>query len=156
MYPDHTTKFTGTTIWRTLIPLSKVSHLPEVNTYTTWWYGRVGHVYTSPVDDSSEVGDDKRMLEISCRNLVDAATDTRKRFSWGVPVTNERVLSHFTVSSLSGTFIRAIKLISSSGLQPTSTRRAGPSTRRYLERVLSFRWSETAEAHSLGQVCATW
>lgn len=38
------------------------------------------------------------MLEISCRNLVDPATDTRKRFSWGVPATNERVLSHFTVS----------------------------------------------------------
>lgn len=97
VYPDHTTKFTGTTIWRTLIPLSKVAHLPDINTTTTWWYGKVGHVYTSPVDDASEFGDDKRMLEISCRNLVDPATDTRKRFSWGVPATNERVLSHFTV-----------------------------------------------------------
>jgi salicylate hydroxylase len=98
VYPDHTTKFTGTTIWRTLIPLSKVSHLPDVNTYTTWWYGKVGHVYTSPVDDSGELNDDQRMLEISCRNLVDPAIDTRKRFSWGVPVINERVLSHFTAS----------------------------------------------------------
>ncbi|KAM0708431.1 hypothetical protein Q7P35_005083 [Cladosporium inversicolor] len=95
VYPDHTTKFTGTTIWRTLIPLSKVAHLPDVNTTTTWWYGKVGHVYTSPVDDASEFSDDKRTLEISCRNLVDPATDTRKRFSWGVPATNERVLSHF-------------------------------------------------------------
>ena len=100
MYPDHTTKFTGTTIWRTLIPLSKVAHLPDVNTTTTWWYGKVGHVYTSPVDDASEFSDDKRTLEISCRNLVDPATDTRKRFSWGVPATNERVLSHFTVSTI--------------------------------------------------------
>ena len=40
------------------------------------------------------------MLEISCRNLVDPAIDTRKRFSWGVPATNERVLSHFTVSAI--------------------------------------------------------
>jgi hypothetical protein len=99
VYPDHTTKFTGTTIWRTLIPLSKVAHLPDINTTTTWWYGKVGHVYTSPVDDASEFSDDKRTLEISCRNLVDPATDTRKRFSWGVPATNERVLSHFTVSA---------------------------------------------------------
>jgi hypothetical protein len=99
VYPDHTTKFTGTTIWRTLVPLSKVAHLPDVNTTTTWWYGKVGHVYTSPVDDASEFSDDKRTLEISCRNLVDPATDTRKRFSWGVPATNERVLSHFTVST---------------------------------------------------------
>lgn len=102
MYPDHTTKFTGTIIWRTLIPLSKVAHLPDVNTTTTWWYGKAGHVYTSPVDDAGELSDDKRTLEISCRNLVDPATDTRKRFSWGVPATNERVLSHFTVRPNSG------------------------------------------------------
>lgn len=106
MYPDHTTKFTGTIIWRTLIPLSKVAHLPDVNTTTTWWYGKAGHVYTSPVDDASEFSDDKRTLEISCRNLVDPATDTRKRFSWGVPATNERVLSHFTVSSIRNTVSR--------------------------------------------------
>ncbi|KAM0724168.1 hypothetical protein Q7P37_000050 [Cladosporium fusiforme] len=95
IFPDHTTKFTGTTIWRTLIPLSSVSHLPDVKTYTTWWYGKAGHVYTSPVDDAAEMNDDQRMLEISCRNLVDPKTDTRKRFSWGVPATNETVLSHF-------------------------------------------------------------
>ena len=100
LFPDHTTNFTGTTIWRTLIPLSKVSHLPDVNTYTTWWYGKAGHVYTSPVDDPDELNDGQRMLEISCRNLVDPATDTRKRFSWGVPATNERVVSHFTVRGI--------------------------------------------------------
>ena len=97
IFPEHTTNFTGTTIWRTLIPLSNVSHLPDINQYTSWWYGKVGHVYTSPVDDPELLGDGERMLEISCRNLVDPAMDTRKRFSWGVPATNERVLSHFTV-----------------------------------------------------------
>lgn len=80
------------------MPLSSATHLPDVNTYTTWWYGKAGHVYTSPVDNSDEMDSDQRMLEISCRSLVDPATDTRKRFSWGVPATNERVLSHFTVS----------------------------------------------------------
>jgi salicylate hydroxylase len=76
--------------------MSKVSHLPDVKTYTTWWFGKSGHVYTSPVDDPGELSDEQRMLEISCRSLIDPATDTRKRFSWGVPATNERVLSHFT------------------------------------------------------------
>jgi salicylate hydroxylase len=76
--------------------MSKVSHLPDVKTYTTWWFGKSGHVYTSPVDDPGELSDEQRMLEISCRSLIDPAIDTRKRFSWSVPATNERVLSHFT------------------------------------------------------------
>nr|OQO16649.1 hypothetical protein B0A51_14890 [Rachicladosporium sp. CCFEE 5018] len=91
VYPNHTTRFTGTIIWRTLIPWPRVKHLPEIAETTTWWYGKDGHVYTSPVDDPEELCDEERMLEISCRNLVDPATDSRTRFSWGVPATNERV-----------------------------------------------------------------
>ena len=97
MFPGHAIAFTGTTIWRTLIPLSRVSHLSDVKSTTTWWHGRTEHIYTSPVDDPSELGEDERMLEISCRSLVDPASDTRERVSWGVPASNERVVSHFTV-----------------------------------------------------------
>ncbi|OQO09005.1 hypothetical protein B0A48_05896 [Cryoendolithus antarcticus] len=91
VYPNHTTRFTGTIIWRTLIPWPRVKHLPEITETTTWWYGKDGHVYTSPVDDPEELCDEERMLEISCRNLVDPATDSTTRFSWSVPATNERV-----------------------------------------------------------------
>lgn len=96
-------RFSGTTIWRCLIPVSSVSHIPDVGTTTTWWHGRAGHVYTSPVDDPSEAKESEPLFEISCRNLIDPATATWKRFSWGVPATNERVESHFTASTFYST-----------------------------------------------------
>lgn len=119
IFPNHTIKFTGglkqglktarskidvdlagTTIWRTLIPITTVKDIgPEVYSGTSWWFGTAGHVYFSPVDDKNELAEEERQFEISCRNLVDPATDTTKRFSWGVPATNERVVSHFTVSA---------------------------------------------------------
>jgi salicylate hydroxylase len=36
------------------------------------------------------------MWEIAVHNVVPAATVKEKRFSWGIPATNERVESHFT------------------------------------------------------------
>lgn len=36
------------------------------------------------------------MFEIAVHNVVPAEAVTEKTFSWGIPVTNERVLSHFT------------------------------------------------------------
>jgi salicylate hydroxylase len=38
------------------------------------------------------------MFEIAARNVVDPETAKGKRFSWGIPATNERVESHFVVS----------------------------------------------------------
>lgn len=88
----------GTTIWRTLIPITSVQDIGlEVYSGTSWWFGPAGHVYFSPVDDKDELSEENRQFEISCRNLVDPAAEDGKRFSWGVPATNERVLSHFTV-----------------------------------------------------------
>ena len=95
-FPDHTIKFTGTTIWRVLIPYTKVSHIANMGESTTWWHGPTGHFYSSLVDDPSETSAEEQMFEIAARAVVDPATETRKRFSWGVPATNERVLSHFT------------------------------------------------------------
>ncbi|KIX94173.1 uncharacterized protein Z520_10199 [Fonsecaea multimorphosa CBS 102226] len=96
IFPDHSIRFTGTTIWRTLIPISAVAHQPDLNSLTSWWYGPAGHVYLSPVDDPEELDESERMFEISCRNLVDPETASGKRFSWGIPATNQRVQSHFT------------------------------------------------------------
>jgi salicylate hydroxylase len=99
LFPDHSIRFTGTTIWRTLIPISWVRHIPDVSGGTSWWHGEAGHVYLSPVDDSDEKPEEERMFEISCRTLIDPATVSGKVFSWGVPVTDPtRIESHFKVS----------------------------------------------------------
>jgi len=36
------------------------------------------------------------MFEIAVHNVVPATSVKEKRFSWGIPATNERVESHFT------------------------------------------------------------
>lgn len=87
----------GTTIWRVLIPLSSISHIPNISTSTAWWHGPSGHVYFSLVDDPSEKAPDEQMFEIAGRNVIDPSTLTEKRFSWGIPATNQRVESHFKV-----------------------------------------------------------
>ncbi|QKX58373.1 uncharacterized protein TRUGW13939_05495 [Talaromyces rugulosus] len=102
LFPEHITKFTGTTIWRTLIPAKSLSHIHDLFPDTSWWHGPSGHCYFSLVDDPSEFLDSstssssEQMIEVSCRYLIDPALDTEKRFSWGVPATNERVNVHFT------------------------------------------------------------
>jgi salicylate hydroxylase len=49
------------------------------------------------VDDPSEKSPDEQLFEIAARNVIDPEAATGKRFSWGIPVTKERVESHFTV-----------------------------------------------------------
>lgn len=88
----------GTTIWRVLIPVTSVAHIPELTVSTSWWHGPSGHVYHSFVDDPEEVPYEERMYEIAARTVVDPETATGKRFSWGIPATNERVESQFVVS----------------------------------------------------------
>jgi salicylate hydroxylase len=86
---------TGRTIWRVIIPKSLIVHIPEMKK-TAWWHGPAGHFYNCLVDDPSETPEDKQMFEIAVHNVVPAATVKEKRFSWGIPATNERVESHFT------------------------------------------------------------
>lgn len=88
----------GRTIFRVLLPLNLVSHLPDITTTTAWWHGPAGHFYGSQVDDPSETPPEDRMFEIATHNVIDPATAIGKRFSWGIPCTNERVESFFTVS----------------------------------------------------------
>jgi len=97
IFPDHKIKFTGTTIWRVLIPATSVAHIPDLAVSTSWWHGPSGHVYHSMVDDPEEVDDQQQMFEIAARNVVDPETVAgQKQFSWGIPATKERVESHFT------------------------------------------------------------
>lgn len=101
LFPDFTTNFTGTTIWRTLVPAKSLHHIHDLFPDTSWWHGPAGHCYFSLVDDPSEFTDPgtssfDHLMEISCRHVIDAALDTEKRYSWGLPATNERVNVHFT------------------------------------------------------------
>lgn len=88
---------TGTTVWRTLIPACLVTQVPDILPSTTWWHGITGHVHFSPVDDPREKNPEEEMLEIAGRYVIDPGTDLKKRFSWGVPATNEKVESYFKV-----------------------------------------------------------
>ncbi|KAL2067583.1 hypothetical protein VTL71DRAFT_2008 [Oculimacula yallundae] len=96
IFPDHTLQFTGTTIFRVLIPASSVSSISGIHGVNTWWHGPAGHFYGSPVDDPAETAEVDRKFEIAARSVIDPATATGKRFSWGVPATKERVESFFT------------------------------------------------------------
>ena len=89
--------YSGTTIWRVLIPVTTVAHVPDLTASTAWWHGPAGHVYFSQVDDPEELGEEERMFEIAARNVVDPEAAVGKRFSWGIPATNKRVQSHFKV-----------------------------------------------------------
>jgi salicylate hydroxylase len=68
-----------------------------MDTSTNWWFGPTGHVYNTIVDDPTEIAEKDQLFEISCRGVVDPKLVTEKKYSWGIPATNERVLSHFTV-----------------------------------------------------------
>lgn len=63
---------------------------------TAWWHGPAGHFYNCLVDDPSETPEDEQMFEIAVHNVVPAPSVKEKRFSWGIPATNQRVESHFT------------------------------------------------------------
>jgi salicylate hydroxylase len=97
VFPDHAIQYTGTTIFRVLIPVSSISHIPDLTPLTQWWHGPTGHFYGSLVDDPAETKEEDQMFEIAARKVVDPATDLTKKFSWGVPVTKARVEGFFTV-----------------------------------------------------------
>jgi salicylate hydroxylase len=91
-WPDYEIKFTGTTIWRTLLPWDDVKDLDSRFETTGWWHTPTTHVYFSPV------GED--LWEIAARAWHDPVVHSANKVSWGVPVDNTHVESHFTVSGL--------------------------------------------------------
>jgi salicylate hydroxylase len=79
-----------------IIPKSLIVDIPDMTSSTAWGHGPAGHFYNGLVDDPSETPEAEQMFEIAVHNVVPAATVKEKRFSWGIPATNERVESHFT------------------------------------------------------------
>ncbi|EPE34775.1 FAD/NAD(P)-binding protein [Glarea lozoyensis ATCC 20868] len=96
VFPEHTIQFTGTTIFRVLVPVSSVSNISDMMPSTQWWHGPTGHFYCSLVDDPAETDEKNQLFEIAARKLIDPSTDLTKKFSWGVPATNARVEGFFT------------------------------------------------------------
>lgn len=89
-WEDYQLKFTGTTIWRALVPWDAVKDLDERFSTTAWWHTPTTHVYFSLVGEG--------MWEIAARAYQDPAVYAADKHSWGVPVANDVVESHFAVS----------------------------------------------------------
>lgn len=90
-WPDYEIAFTGTTIWRALLPLRDLTAQDGRFAHTGWWHLPTSHVYFSPVGEG--------LGEIAARETQDPAVHGASKVVWGVPVTNEHVESHFTVST---------------------------------------------------------
>ncbi|KAB5517538.1 putative FAD-binding monooxygenase [Coniochaeta sp. 2T2.1] len=86
-WSDYEIKFTGTTIWRALLPWDKVKRLDDRFDVTAWWHGPTTHVYFSPVGEG--------LGEIAARAWHDPAVHSASKVSWGVPVAKDHVESHF-------------------------------------------------------------
>ena len=89
-WSDYQLKFTGTTIWRVLVPFEAEKHLDSKFDTTSWYHGPTSHVYVSPVGEG--------LWEIAARAWQDPAIHSADKRTWGVPVANDVVESHFTVS----------------------------------------------------------
>lgn len=88
-WPNYEIAFTGTTIWRALLPLAELVAQDERFAQTGWWHLPESHVYFSPVGEG--------LGEIAARETQDPQVYGANKVVWGVPVTNEHVESHFKV-----------------------------------------------------------
>ncbi|KAG8165645.1 hypothetical protein KVR01_004197 [Diaporthe batatas] len=86
-WPDYKIAFTGTTIWRAILPLRDLTDQDARFGITGWWHLPTSHVYFSPVGEG--------LGEIASREYQDPAIHSASKVVWGVPVTNKHVESHF-------------------------------------------------------------
>ncbi|KAJ5663020.1 FAD-binding monooxygenase [Penicillium longicatenatum] len=90
LFPNHQLQFTGNTAFRTIVPRSRLAHLPDITSTTAWWWGEAGHVYFSDVDDENE--SDDPFFEITVRFYKEPEIPG-KTVVWGIPATKEKVAS---------------------------------------------------------------
>ncbi|TFY54460.1 hypothetical protein EVJ58_g8848, partial [Rhodofomes roseus] len=86
-WPDYEIKFTGTTFWRTLLPWDDVVKRDPRFAQTGWWHGLTTNIWLSSVGEG--------LGEIIAGNRQDPAVHSADKVSWGVPVDNAYVESHF-------------------------------------------------------------
>ncbi|KAF1353211.1 hypothetical protein BDV97DRAFT_309611, partial [Delphinella strobiligena] len=84
-WPDYEIKFTGTTIWRALLPWGGVKDLDPRFETTAWWHGPTSHVYLSRVGEN--------LGEIAARSWQDPVVHSADKVSWGVSVSNAYLLT---------------------------------------------------------------
>ncbi|KAK9860134.1 Salicylate hydroxylase [Penicillium brevicompactum] len=63
LFKDHELRFTGNSAFRVLVPKSRLAHIPDITSTTSWWWGEDGHVYLSDVDEEGE--NDHPLFEIT-------------------------------------------------------------------------------------------
>jgi len=125
-WPDYEIKFTGTTIWRTLLAWDDVKDLDPRFATTAWWHTPTTHVYFSPTGEGR--------WEIAARAWQDPATHSANKRSWGVPIDNAHVESHFTVRILQTAMVQML----------TWWQEYIPDIREALARVPDGGWREFA------------
>ena len=74
------------------MPWDEVRDLDARFGTTGWWHSPTTHVYVSPVGEG--------LWELAARAWHDPAVHSASKVSWGVPVANAHVESHFTVGLL--------------------------------------------------------
>ena len=88
-FPDHRLSYTGKVAFRTLVPASAVSHIPETDLprTSTFWHLPDLHVYTDFLDNG--------LFEIATRaNLPESHG---AKVSWGQVISKEEVVPHYQV-----------------------------------------------------------
>jgi hypothetical protein len=99
----------------------------------------------SVVSTQEEIDAGQGLWEMTLRSYEDPVQAKGKKYSWGIPATNERVASHFT-ASLPFPY-HFSQLTKDKGIffrDPPSYRQ---SPRGHLERVLGIFWPQAATSH---------
>jgi salicylate hydroxylase len=76
-----------------IVPKANLTHIPDITSFTSWWWGESGHVYLSDVDDDDE---ENPHFEITVRGYREPEI-SGKTVVWGIPATNDRVASRVQV-----------------------------------------------------------
>ena len=79
------------------MPWDEVRDLDARFGTTGWWHSPTTHVYVSPVGEG--------LWELAARAWHDPAVHSASKVSWGVPVANEHVESHFTVGHPTSSYL---------------------------------------------------
>jgi salicylate hydroxylase len=140
---DYELKFTGTTIWRVLLPIDEISDLDKRFLTTGWWHGPTTHVYFSPVGEGQ--------WEIAARAWQDPKIHAASKVSWGTPVDNETVESNFTVHQWwepRCVLTLADMLV---GVSPAGEKGAAASASTGMARVCCVCWSGAGLSHGMGE-----
>lgn len=152
-WPGYRIAFTGTTIWRALLPLGELVARDARFGETGWWHLPASHVYFSPVGEG--------LGEIAAREYQDPAVFGSDKVVWGVPVTNAHVEGHFEVSDSGGgnrwgegggkRLTRSSHFLVAAGVYVRDPGGAEEGPRRLLARVRGVRGPGAGPAQQLGQ-----